>query len=368
MSQPLARTPLYDWHADHQAKLVDFAGWAMPVHYGSIVDEHTATRERVGLFDVSHMGRFCFAGPEAPNFLEGLLTRRVDNMSAGQVRYSLVTDESGGVLDDVLVSHLTTSDESFYWLVVNASNRQKLLDWITPRVGDHDVRFTDETNNTAMIAVQGPQSLAIVDAMFDDGKPSELRYFTGSLAVLNGVPVTVSRTGYTGEDGVEFVVPHADAADIWQRLMKAAEELGGGPVGLGARDTLRLEAGMPLYGHELSEEIDPFQARLGFAVNLKNRNFPGRDALAKLRSSPVQLRVGLAMEGKRVPREHYPILLGEQPVGEVSSGTFSPTLQRPLAMAYVLPEASDLGQMLQVDIRGRLVPAEVVELPFYKRR
>lgn len=367
MSDDLARTPLYDWHANHGAKLVDFAGWAMPIQYGSIVSEHQATRETIGLFDVSHMGRFCFAGPGAMNLLEGLLTRQVASLKPGVVRYSLITNDEGGVLDDVLVSHLKVSGESFYWLVVNASNRLKLVDWIQPRIGKYDVRFTDETVNTAMIAVQGPLAMQMVDAMFSEGRPSDLRYFTASNGLLGGVPVTVSRTGYTGEDGVEFVVPADDAAKIWQQLIDGAHAAGGRAAGLGARDTLRLEAGMPLYGHELSEMIDPFQAGLGFAVQLQDRQFPGRDALVQLKSRPEKVRIGISMDGKRVPREHYSILKGDQIVGEVSSGTFSPTLQKPIAMGFVAPEFATIGESLSVDLRGRHLSATIVELPFYKR-
>lgn len=367
MSDDLARTPMYDWHAKHGGKLVDFAGWAMPVQYGSIVSEHQATREAAGLFDVSHMGRFSFHGPGALPLLDSLLTRRVETLKRGQVRYSLVTNEQGGVLDDVLVSHLKAGDESFYWLVVNASNRQKLLDWIQPRIGKYDVTFSDETLGTGMIAVQGPRALEVVDAMFVDGKPSGLRYFTASNGFLDGVPVTVSRTGYTGEDGVEFIAPASESAGLWQRLVDAIHAVGGRAAGLGARDTLRLEAAMPLYGHELSEQINPYEAGLGFAVHLKDRQFPGRDALAELKANPARVRVGLTLDGKRVPREHYPILCGDRTVGEVCSGTFSPTFQRPIAMGFVAPDAAELGSELLIDIRGRQVPATVVELPFYKR-
>ncbi len=368
MSTTLARTPLHDWHAQHGAKLVEFAGWSMPVYYESIVPEHRATRQCVGLFDISHMGRFCFVGPGAVPLLEGLLTRRVDNLGPGRVRYSLITNDTGGIVDDVPVSHLATGDQSFYWLVVNASNRDKLLSWITPRVGSHDVRFTDETLNTAMMAVQGPRALDVVDAMFSQGKPSELEYYTGTGALLDGIPVTVSRTGYTGEDGVELVVPTAEAAHIWERLISGAREVGGRPAGLGARDTLRLEAGMPLYGHELSEDINPYQAGLGFAIHLPGREFPGRAALERAKAEPsLSRRVGLLLDGKRIPREQYPILDGEEQVGQVTSGTFSPSLQKPIAMGYVSSSVAHVGQKLNIEIRGRKEPAKVVKLPFYKR-
>lgn len=363
----LARTPLHQWHADHGAKLVDFAGWEMPIHYGSIVEEHNATRQAVGLFDVSHMGRFCFTGPAASIFLDGLLTREVCDLRPGAVRYSLITNEDGGTLDDVLVSHLTVKDESFYWLVVNASNRVKLVDWIKPRIGKYDLTFRDETVNTAMMAVQGPRAIEIVDAMFSDGRPSDLKYFTSSNGLLNGIPVTVSRTGYTGEDGVEFVLPVADALAVWERLTESMATVGGRAAGLGARDTLRLEAGMPLYGHELSEEISPFEAGLGFAVQLEDRQFPGRDALAEKKQNRSRVRIGLMLEGKRVPREGYAILRGDEPIGEVSSGTFSPTLEKPIAMGFVQSPAPEIGSELNIDIRGKSLPATVCELPFYKR-
>ena len=373
MSQ-LARTSLYDWHAQNGAKLVDFAGWEMPIQYGSIVEEHQATRQAAGMFDVSHMGRFCFTGPAAQIFLDGLLTRNVAKLKPGTVRYSLVTNDDGGVLDDVLISHLIVQDQSFYWLVVNASNREKLLEWIQPRIGNYDLTFSDETLNTAMLAIQGPRALELVDELFTDGKPSELGYYTAANGILqDGTPVTVSRTGYTGEDGVEFVLPTGQAASVWEQLIERMQGLGGRAVGLGARDTLRLEAGMPLYGHELSESVNPYEAGLGFACQLKDRKFPGRDVLATLseqfkQGTPTRVRVGLTVEGKRVPREGYAILQNEEAVGTVTSGTFSPTLNVPIAMGFVSPSASEVGTELQIDVRGKPVSGQVVELPFYKRK
>ena len=370
----LARTALYDWHAQNGAKLVDFAGWEMPIQYGSIVEEHQATREAAGMFDVSHMGRFCFTGPAAQTFLNGLLSRNVAKLKAGTVRYSLITNEQGGVLDDVLVSHLSVQDQSFYWLVVNASNRTKLLDWIQPRIGDYDLTFSDETLNTAMLAIQGPRALELVDELFTDGKPSELGYYTAANGILqDGTPVTVSRTGYTGEDGVEFVLPTGQALPVWEQLIDRMRAVGGRAAGLGARDTLRLEAGMPLYGHELSESINPYEVGLGFACQLKDRTFPGRDALADIseqfkQGKAARVRVGLAVEGKRVPREGYTILQGGTEVGTVTSGTFSPTLNVPIAMGFVSPSASEIGTELQIDVRGKPVAGKVVELPFYKRQ
>lgn len=365
MSDSLQQTPLHVWHQNHGAKLVDFAGWSMPVHYSSIVNEHMATRRAVTLFDVSHMGRFQFTGPAAVNLLDGLLTRRVSTLKPGAVRYSMITNDQGRILDDVLVSRFPI-DNSF-GLVVNASNREKLLTWITPRVGDYDVEFKDETLDTAMIAVQGPLAISVVDSFIGKVQPSSLQYYEVALGTWDASPVTVSRTGYTGEDGVELTVPNAIALDVWQQLIAAIEPLGGCAAGLGARDTLRLEAGMPLYGHELSEELTPFDAGLGFAVQLKDREFPGSKILAAAKESPAKSRIGLRLDGKRVPREHYGVYQGDVQVGEVSSGTFSPTFGYPIAMAMVDAQVANVGDQLEVDVRGKRLLATVVDLPFYKR-
>lgn len=373
MNPPLAKTPLHDWHAAQGGKLVDFAGWSMPVHYGSIVAEHQATRRAAGLFDASHMGRLKFAGPGGGNFLEGLLTRRVTDMAVGQIRYCLVTNEAGGILDDVLVYRLADAGgEPFHLLVVNASNRHKILNWVRFRLsGRDDALLNDVTRETAMIAVQGPLALRITQPLVA-AELCGMKYYHGVQAEVAGQPAIVSRTGYTGEDGFELTVPAEAAIGIWEKLLAAGQGQGVMAAGLGARDTLRLEAAMPLYGHELSEEINPLEAGLGFAVNLENRMFPGRDALARIKQSPLtQVRVGLQLAGKRVPREHYPILHGadaaRSQVGEVTSGTFSPTFERPIAMGYVHPELAEPGTELFIDVRGQAEPARVVKLPFYRR-
>jgi aminomethyltransferase len=373
MTLPLAKTPLHDWHAAHGGKLVDFAGCSMPVHYGSIVVEHQATRRAAGLFDVSHMGRLKFAGPHGGDFLEGLLTRRVADMAVGQIRYGLVTNEVGGILDDVLVYRLADAHgEPFHLLVVNASNRQKILNWVRFRLsGRTDVLFNDVTRETAMIAVQGPLARQLAQPLVATDLGG-MKYYHGVQAETSGQPAIVSRTGYTGEDGFELTVPAAAAIGIWESLLATGQAQGVMAAGLGARDTLRLEAAMPLYGHELSEEINPLDAGLGFAVNLENRMFPGRDALARIKQSPrTRVRVGLELAGKRVPREHYPILHGPEfarsTVGEVTSGTFSPTFERPIAMGYVRSDLAEPGTELYIDIRGQAEPARVVKLPFYRR-
>lgn len=364
----LLETPLHAWHASHGGRLVDFAGWSMPVQYGSIVDEHQATRNAIGLFDVSHMGRLKLTGPGAGRFLDRLLTRRVLDMPVGKIRYSLVTNEAGGILDDVLAYHLAEVDVAYRFLVVNASNREKIVAWIQKQLQPADeTTLLDLTQETAMIAVQGPLANELLASLLPVD-PIGMGYYTAVTTQLNGAEIIVSRTGYTGEDGCELIVPSNIATSLWSQILAAGEARGARAVGLGARDTLRLEAAMPLYGHELSETIDPLQAGLDFAVNFANREFIGKAAIAAKKNDPnLPRRVGLTLASRRVPREHYPVVADGQPIGEVTSGTFSPTLDRPLAMAYVPPAYATVGTEVAIDIRGKLEPATVVELPFYKR-
>jgi aminomethyltransferase len=365
---PLLETPLHSWHAQRGARMVDFGGWSMPVQYTSIVDEHQACRQRAALFDVSHMGRFRFDGDAAEKFLDGLCTRKIVDTPLGKVRYSLLCREDGGILDDVLVYHLTDDLGPYYWMVVNASNRAKIAAWIEKHLpAAPGVKFADHTQYTAMIAVQGPAALAIAQSL-SDVELLGLNYYTAEVGAFGGEPAMISRTGYTGEDGVEVTVAANAAQIVWSFLMEAGMQHSIVPAGLGARDTLRLEAAMPLYGHELSESITPVQAGLGFAISMKDRQFIGRDAIAKQQANPqLPQRIGLEMEGKRVPREHFGVFAREERVGEVTSGTYSPTLDRTIAMAYVAPSSAAVGTQLSIDIRGRREPARVVELPFYKR-
>lgn len=367
-NEPL-HTPLFDWHAAHDGRLVDFAGWSMPVQYGSIVAEHQATRTAVGLFDISHMGRLRFTGSAVPEFLNRLVTRRVVKLNQGLIRYALITNEQGGILDDVLVYHLAANDGTSRWMmVVNAGNRAKIVSWIgTQLESGTDVQCEDLTLQTAMIAVQGPKAIDLVSPLLGVDLAS-FRYYSGQIVDLDGHEVIVSRTGYTGEDGCELIVPAANALDLWKRILADGRAVGGVPVGLGARDTLRLEAAMPLYGHELTESIHPFQAGLDFAVQLKDHEFIGRAALVAAKADPSwPRRVGLRIAGRRVAREHALVLDDGQTVGEITSGTFSPTMQQTIAMAYVPLRYSQPGTELHVDIRGRQVAAQVVDLPFYSR-
>ena len=370
MPGPLLVTPLCDWHSAHGGRMVDFAGWSMPVQYGSIVAEHQATRQAAGLFDVSHMGRLRLDGEGAAASLDRLLTRKVIGQGPGKIRYSLVCNESGGILDDVLVYHLQEHGGGLYHLVVvNASNRTKIVDWfrahLTPA---DDVELTDRTEQTAMIAVQGPAALRCVEPLVG-ADIGGLAYYTGTETTICGQPGIVSRTGYTGEDGCELIVPAAAAVEVWEKVLAHGKDAGAMAAGLGARDTLRLEAAMPLYGHELTEQINPIQAGLAFAVNLDGREFVGRLALVAAKQNKQQsVRVGLELTGKRAAREHYAVMANGQKIGEVTSGTFSPTLQKPIAMAYVPPQHAEVGTELAVDVRGTSEPARVVKLPFYSRK
>ncbi len=382
MTTELLRTPLHDWHVAHGGRMVDFAGWSMPVQYSSIVEEHHATRNAVGVFDISHMGRLQFFRPAATNFLDTIVTRRVTDMKRYQIRYGLICNEDGGILDDVLVYSGLPSEGAFS-MVVNASNREKIVAWLSKQQSAFPnkqfLSFGDNTLYIAMFAVQGPKALEILQPLFVGYEATSavdlaaIPYYRFTFGWLgsqsNNHTVSVSRTGYTGEDGFEIMCNSNEAADIWALVIAAANRVGGMACGLGARDTLRLEAAMPLYGHELSETINPIQAGLGFAVNLKDRRFIGSEALARFavdKSQPV--RIGLELAGKRVPRQGCPVLQNDTVVGEVTSGTFSPTLEKPIAMAYVQPAAQALGMKLQIDIRGTQHPATVMPLPFYSRK
>lgn len=349
--------------------MVEFGGWAMPVQYTSIVEEHQATRSAAGLFDISHMGRLRVDGPGAGAWLDRLVTRRVGDQPVGAIRYALVTNERGGILDDVLVYHLAdAAGQSYYLVVVNAGNRTKIAAWLADHAADSaEAQLWDVGEHWAMIALQGPRAAEVLQPLVEVPLDT-LAYYQGCETRIAGHGGIVSRTGYTGEDGFELIVGAAAVTTLWERLLADGASRGVVPAGLAARDTLRLEAGMPLYGHELSEAIDPLEAGLGFAVDFDKPEWIGRAALAQRRNDTKRpRRIGLELSGKRVPREGYTVLDDGRQVGTITSGTFSPTFQRPLAMAYVEPRSAQVGTELAVDIRGRLEPARVVKLPFYRR-
>lgn len=368
-------TPLHRWHVDAGARMAPFAGYEMPIQYQGVVAEHQACRSAAALFDVSHMGRLRFDGEGAEALLDRLLTRRISGMPVGAVRYGLICNEAGGVLDDVLVSLLETPSGSRYHLmVVNASNRAKIYRWIESQLADFpDVTLSDRTSLTAMIAVQGPLAVATVSRLFraDIGR---LKRYRSLVTDQFGKPVIVSRTGYTGEDGLELIVRAEEALRVWENLMLAGREAGFCAAGLGARDTLRLEAGLPLYGHELDEQTDPITAGLQFACTLDGRDFIGAAALESIvQQGPQQRRIGLLPEGKRPVREDCSVVSDDGTVvGRVTSGAPSPTLGRPIAMALVNVECLDAGGNarlpLSIDNRGKRQAADVVPLPFYRPR
>jgi len=352
-----SRTPLYAAQAAAGGKMIDFAGWDMAVQFAGIQAEHIAVRTAAGAFDVSHMGRLHLSGPGALAFLSRRVCRGLADMRAGQVRYGMVLAEDGTVEDDVLVSR--EGDQQFH-VVVNAGNREKILGLWRPAL-DGTVSLRDLSAEQAMIAVQGPKAPAILAGLGLD--PSLLANYAFRDAVWDGTPVRVSRTGYTGEDGAEVFLPAERAADLWRALLAA----GVAPCGLGCRDTLRLEAAMPLYGHELDRTVTPVQAGLTFAIN-KAGGFIGEDRiLTELRDGPAKRLVGLRMLSKRVPRQGYAVLHGGTAVGVITSGTLSPTLGEAIGLAYVPAALAQAGTTVSVDLRGQAVDAVLVAMPFYRR-
>ncbi|MFI1798514.1 glycine cleavage system aminomethyltransferase GcvT [Streptomyces sp. NPDC020379] len=370
MTDAPRRTSLDALHRALGATMTDFAGWDMPLRYGSERDEHLAVRTRAGLFDLSHMGEITLTGPGAGRALDHALVGNLSALAVGRARYTMICDAGGGILDDLIVYRL--GDEE-YMVVANASNAQVVLDALTERAAGFEAEVRDDRENYALLAVQGPESPGILKSLTDadlDG----LKYYAGLPGTVAGVPVLIARTGYTGEDGFELFVAPADAEKLWQALTDAGAGAGLVPCGLSCRDTLRLEAGMPLYGHELTTATTPFDAGLGRVVKFdKEGDFVGREALVaaaeRAESDPPRKLVGLIATGRRVPRAGYPVVSGGQIIGEVTSGAPSPTLGKPIAIAYVDAAHSAPGTNdVSVDIRGSHEPYEVVALPFYKRQ
>ncbi|WP_327727722.1 glycine cleavage system aminomethyltransferase GcvT [Streptomyces sp. NBC_00487] len=369
------RTALDALHRSLGATMTDFAGWDMPLRYGSERDEHTAVRTRAGLFDLSHMGEITVSGPRAAALLDHALVGNIGGVKPGRARYTMICREDGGILDDLIVYRLadTEAGSSTYLVVANASNAQVVLDALVERSAGFDAEVRDDRDAYALLAVQGPESPGIL-ASLTDADLDGLKYYAGLPGTVAGVPALIARTGYTGEDGFELFVKPEHAVELWQALTKAGEGTGLVPCGLSCRDTLRLEAGMPLYGHELSTALTPFDAGLGRVVKFeKEGDFVGRTALAaaaeRAAVAPPRVLVGLVAEGRRVPRAGYPVVADGKVIGEVTSGAPSPTLGRPIAMAYVdAPHSAPGTAGVGVDIRGSHEPYEVVALPFYKRQ
>jgi aminomethyltransferase len=362
---PLRATPLLSRHEAFGARMIDFGGWRMPVQYTSILDEHRAVRQRAGLFDLSHLGELFVEGPDAGAALAAAIVTDPPSLAVGRAHYSMICAADGGVIDDLIVYRLAADR---FLVVANASNAAAVSDALAERLDGSRSILDDRSLATALVAVQGPASRMIL-APLTDVNLGSLRYYAIAEGAVAGIPALVARTGYTGEDGFEVFVDGAAAGELWDVLLGAGARAGLVPVGLGARDTLRLEAGMPLYGNELDRSTTPFEAGLGRVVKLtKPGDFVGRDALARAsEAGPRRRLVGLIVRERGIARHGYPVWAGDRRTGAVTSGRQSPTLGVPIAMAYVAPGDAPVGTMLQVEIREARVAAEVVPLPFYSR-
>ena len=364
MTENLRETALIHEHETLGARLVPFAGWRMPVQYKGIKSEHEAVRTRAGLFDVSHMGEFLIDGPRAVAAVDGLVTNDVSKLAVGQALYTLCCDDAGYILDDLIVYRL---EGDKVLVVCNASNRGKIAAHFELRLGD-DVSFEDASDRWALLALQGPNAAAI---MRDVGAPAaltELAPFRVAKAEVAGIEVWAARTGYTGEDGFELFCANENAVTLWRALLSEGEPHGLEPVGLGARDTLRLEARLMLYGNDISEDTHPFEAGLGWVVKLDAGDFVGRSALQALKDASLERRlVGFEMTGRGIARHGYPIVADGKSVGTVTSGSPGPTVGKNIGLGYVPKVLSRVGTTLGVEIRGKVVDAVVVRTPFYKR-
>lgn len=349
--------------------MVDFAGWYMPVQYQGIVDEHRTVRSAAGLFDLGHMGQIDVQGKDALEFLQWATSNDLSKLEAGEAEYTLLLYPNGGVVDDVIVYRYP--QDSGYYVVINAANADKDVAWLNElrqQRPELDVTITNLSPQTGMLAIQGPKAEEILQKVTDLDL-SSIKYFTMAQGTVDGVECLVARTGYTGEDGFEIYAPRGEVAQIWDKLLEVGEPLGLKPIGLGARDTLRLEARMPLYGNEISEEITPLEAGLGWTVKLNKGDFVGREALAKMKEAGVPRRlVGFKMvERGGVPRTGYEVQVDGRTVGFVTSGTAAPTVGGNIGMALVEPSVAGVGKPLDIIIRGKPVRAEQVRMPFYKR-
>lgn len=357
------RTPLYDEHVAVGARMVEFAGWEMPVQYSGVIEEHRAVRNQAGLFDVSHMGEVRVRGTGAEAFLDRLTPNHVAKLAVGRAHYSGLLTESGTYLDDLLVYR--TGEEDFL-VVVNAANIDQDFAWLRSHA-EGDVEVEDASDRYALLALQGPVAVQILSALTATDVDA-LRYYRFAEGDVAGVSAIISRTGYTGEDGFELYVAPGDATHVWARLLEAGAPLGLKPAGLGARDTLRLEAAMALYGHEIDDQTTPWEAGLNWVVKLGKGDFIGREALVEQKNSGVPRRlIGFEITSRGIARQGHRLLEGDRELGRVTSGTFSPTLERALGMAYVPTDRSEPGSEFSLEVRGRLLDAKVVELPFYRR-
>ncbi len=361
----LKHTPLYELHRLAGARLVEFSGWEMPVQYSSILDEHRAVRSHAGLFDVSHMGEFSVTGVQAQEFLQWLVPNDVSRLAIDQALYTQLCQPDAGVIDDLLIYCLAANA---YMLVVNAGNIDGDLAWIQKQSQSFDVQITDQSTQTSLLALQGPEALAILQPLTSIDL-SAIKYYRCTPGIVRNVGCLISRTGYTGEDGFELYCPADDCQELWTEILAAGQGHGLLPAGLGARDTLRLEAGYCLYGHELNEQINPLEADLGWTIKLTRKEFIGREALEKIHEEgPKRKLIGVTMLDRGVCRGGYAIYEGERQIGVVTSGAPAPTLNKNIGMGYVEALQAIPGKTVEIEIRDRKVAAQLVALPFYKRQ
>ena len=361
----LKRTPLYEAHVQANAKIIDFGGWEMPVQYAGILEEHRAVRTKAGLFDVSHMGEIDVQGSQALEMVNMLITNDATMLVDGQIIYTPMCYEHGGIVDDLLVYR---HNSEHFLLVVNASNSDKDFDWVKKLAQRYDVRVENISNQTAQVALQGPLAAKILQRITDSDL-SRINYYWFTFGQVADVQCLISRTGYTGEDGFELYFAPQYAIKLWDEIMRAGKDEGIQPIGLGARDTLRFEACLPLYGNELGEEISPLEAGLGGFVKLDKADFTGKKALVNQKVAGVPRKsVGLEMIERGIPRSHYPLTIDGREIGIVSSGSFSPTLEKNIGIGLIETKEAEIGKEIEVVVRGKGVKARIVAKPFYKRQ
>lgn len=368
--EPLKRTALFDRHQALGARIIPFAGYEMPVQYQGIIAEHKAVRNQAGLFDLGHMGQLRVTGPDALAFLQYTTTNDLSTLSPGEAKYTLLPNENGGVVDDLIVYRYPEGEDG-YMVVMNAANAARDVAWwneLRARRDDMDVTLEDISDELGMVAIQGPRSIDIMERV-TDADLSSIEYFSWTNATVAGVSTKLARTGYTGEDGFEIYAANDEIGTVWDALLEAGKDDGLVPVGLGARDTLRMEAKMPLYGQELGDDISPYEAGLGWAVSLDKGEFVGRQPMADAKANkPSRRLVGFRLVGRGgSPRTHYPVAVEGEVIGEVTSGAMSPTLGENIGLALIRRDYAGVGKPLQVIIRDKPIEAVQVRTPFYKR-
>lgn len=364
----LKRTPLYGYYKEKQVKLVDFGGWALPIQFTGIIEEHTAVRTNAGLFDVSHMGEIWVEGSEATRYLNRLMTNNITVIEENQAQYNAMCNEKGGTIDDLIVFKLS---QELYLVTPNAANTDKVFDWMNQHLQDEDVTLENDSDKMGLLALQGPKAAGVLSKLTTENLNNIKPYhFKAHATVADIENVLISRTGYTGEDGFELYTAFDKVEELWRKLLSAGKEEGVKPCGLGARDTLRLEAGLSLYGHELSKDISPIEGGIGFAVKIKKTDaFIGQETLEKQRSEGIEKCIrGFELVDKGIARENYPIYSEDgKEIGYVTSGTKSPTLNKSIGLAMVDYAYSQLGTAIYVGVRKKKIAATIIATPFYKR-